>query len=62
MKSPIKMKPGSAMGIQRIARLRCERVRREDVPQRRVIPAGVVEVQPSAASSRWPVKRLTKAS
>jgi hypothetical protein len=35
-----------AMVVQRIARLRCDRIRREEAPQRRVIPAGVVEIQP----------------
>jgi hypothetical protein len=35
-----------AMIVQRIARLRNNRIRREEVTQRRVIPAGVVEIQP----------------
>ena len=35
-----------AMIIQRIAGIRDDRVRRQEVTQRRVIPAGVVKVQP----------------
>ena len=35
-----------AMIIQRIAGIRHERIRREEVAQRRVVPAGVVKVQP----------------
>ena len=35
-----------AMIIQRIAGIRDDRVRREEMTQRRVIPAGVVKVQP----------------
>jgi len=35
-----------AMIIQRIAGFRHDRVRREEVTQRRVVPAGVVKIQP----------------
>jgi hypothetical protein len=34
-----------AMIVQRIARLRNKRIRREEAPQRRVIPAGMVMVE-----------------
>ena len=37
-----------AMIVQRIARGRHDRIRREELAQRRVIPAGAVIVQPQA--------------
>jgi len=35
-----------AMVIQRIAGIRHDRIRRQEMTQRRVVPAGVVKVQP----------------